>query len=94
MLTDHTALRSGVDALLQRAEATPTGPWQIAEEEHRLMVAIADLFEVELPISAFRSAAGAAQFLRLARAALDSAGDGQDLARDKSAANSDSESGD
>jgi hypothetical protein len=64
-------LRQQAQSLLQRAESTPATSWQITAEEHATMVSLADVFALRLPLSAFRSAAGAAHFLRLVLAATD-----------------------
>ncbi len=62
--------RERVEALLEKAECTPSGEWHISDAEHALMVQLSEVFGVTLPVSAFRSSEGAASFLRLARAAL------------------------
>jgi hypothetical protein len=67
-------LRAQAERLLQRAEATPLAEWQISAEEHSTMVSLANAFNVSLPLTAFKSAEGAAQFVRLALVAMGGGG--------------------
>lgn len=63
-------LREQVEALLAWAETTQAGPWHIADEERAFMASVSDLFGVPIPLGTFRSAEGAAQFLRVVALAL------------------------
>jgi hypothetical protein len=69
-MPDLPGLREQAQCLLQKAESTPTSPWQISAEEHSTMVSLADAFNLQLPVAAFRSAAGASQFLKLVLVAM------------------------
>jgi hypothetical protein len=63
-------LREQVDTLLAWAEATPAGTWHVADEERAFMASVSDLFGVPIPSGTFRSAEGAACFLRVVAKAL------------------------
>jgi hypothetical protein len=69
-MPDLPGLRSQAEELLERAEATPAAEWQISAEEHSTMCSLADAFNVELPLAAFKSAGRASQFVRLVLAAM------------------------
>jgi len=64
-------LREQVDALLAWAEASPEGTWHIADEERAFMASLSELFGVPIPLGTFRSAEGAAKFLRVVAFALE-----------------------
>jgi hypothetical protein len=63
-MPDLPGLRQQAEALLQKAESTPSVSWHINAEEHSTMVSLADAFSVRLPVDAFRSTEGASEFLR------------------------------
>ena len=63
-------LREQVEALLAWAEATPSGTWEVAEEQRAFIASISELFGVSLPLGTFRSATRAASFLRVVALAL------------------------
>lgn len=67
---DLEGLREHVAAALARVQAKPVGEWRISDEDHRLMVTLADLEGVPLPTDAFGTSEGAIAFLRAARLAL------------------------
>ena len=63
-------LREQVTALRAKVESSPVGSWRIVDCEHALMVSVSGRFGIELPLSAFRSAQGAASFLGTVLAAM------------------------
>ena len=63
-------LREQVESLLAWAEGTQEGSWHIADEEHAFMASVSELFGVPIPLGTFRSADGAAKFLRVVARAL------------------------
>lgn len=69
-MPDLPGLRQQAQSLLEKAKATPVGPWQITAEEHSTMISLADAFSLQLPVDAFKSATGASQFLRLVLLAM------------------------
>ena len=70
MTDDQREIRQQAEQLLDKAEATPAGPWTINDQDHAAMVNLAEGFSLELPVAAFRFPAAAAQFLRLVLLAL------------------------
>jgi hypothetical protein len=64
MPQSFSELEEPLRALLARAESTPAGAWHLEDRDHALMVAAAETSAVTLPVTAFRSAAGAVDFLR------------------------------
>lgn len=64
MSQSFSDLEKPLRALLARAESTSTGAWHLENRDHALMVEAAETSAVTLPVSAFRSAAGAGDFLR------------------------------
>ncbi len=69
-MPDLPGLREQAQCLLQRAELTPAGAWQVTAEEHSTMISLAETFSLQLPLAAFKSATGAAHFLRLVLLAM------------------------
>jgi hypothetical protein len=67
---DLDRLRSHLATTLARIQGAPSSGWHISEDEHRLMVTLAELTDLSLPTDAFRSHQGAIDFLRAARMAL------------------------
>lgn len=64
MSQSFSELEEPLRALLARAESAPTGAWHLENRDHALMVEAAETSGVTLPVTAFRSAAGAVDFLR------------------------------
>lgn len=67
---DISDLREQVEALLAWAEATPSGTWEVAEEQRAFIASVSELFGISLSLGTFRSAARAASFLRIVALAL------------------------
>jgi hypothetical protein len=70
MADDLLGLRAQAEALLRKADASPSGAWSITADEHETLVKLAEAFNLELPLVTFRSAAGVSGFLRLVLAAM------------------------
>jgi hypothetical protein len=51
---DLQGLRRQAESLLNKAEATPAGPWTINDQEHVTMVKLAENFGLQLAVAAFR----------------------------------------